>query len=259
MTEPKPLVEYGTKCLLCREDAAASRLLCWRHCDEMRDMLDVGNRGHAEYDVPASIPVLFASLDVMPGSNGAPERRAPGFESTPPGSVHVMAMRDGRSLPDDQDRVRSVPGTLRALAELIGSDLGERATLRKTGVDVVCSWLSARLVPITRLPWADDIYRDLRELRDALRAAHGEELPKVIGHCTAVIVIPNTSLSRRCGHALYAPQRRWLDEVSEEAPSERRVDLPDIPPVHCPRCHAKYDGMDQLRLEAAKRKGAMSE
>jgi hypothetical protein len=123
MAEPKTIVEYGKRCLLCRNDSAASRLLCWKHCDDIRDMLDGENLGYPLDGIPPSIPVLYRTLDVMPGSTGLGERRAPGFESTPPLSMHRAAMRDPRTLPSDDDPVRSVLGTLAGIAYSVVEEL----------------------------------------------------------------------------------------------------------------------------------------
>jgi hypothetical protein len=239
MTEPKSVVEYGQKCLLCREDAATSRVLCWRHIDEMRDMLDVENEGSTEHDIPPGIPHLYNTLDIMPGSTGPDGgRRAPGFESMPPLNLHVVALRDPRTLPSDDDPVRSIPGTITAIAESVAADINERPGMGAyaRGVDGMCGWLSSRLEAVTRLPWADDLYRDLRHLRDALRAAHGEPLPRPVGHCTNTITAagldgPGSHSNAPCGGPLYAP------------PAPTRATT-----IRCGRCGHVYDGLDQLRL-----------
>lgn len=248
MTEPKSIVEYGKRCLLCRNDAAASRVLCWRHIDEIRDMLDVRNVGSAEHGIPASIPVLFAALDAFPSGSGPIERRAPGFESSPPGSLHVMALRDPRSLPAEWDNVRSVPGTLARIIDAVCEELVYTSGGAGATVDSACRWLGNRLEPLSRLPWADDLYRDLRELSDSLRAVFGDTPPKPIGRCTNVIVVVGSGAdignhhNAVCGSALYPPPRRAGD-----------VEPREVPAIECSRCHAIYDGLAQIRLEAQQR------
>lgn len=264
MAEPKAIVDYGQKCLLCKNDAAASCTICWKHIDDMRDMLDVENTGRALDDIPPSIPAMFAGLDSMPGATGLGERRAPGFASTPPCSLHVVAMGDARSvpyvmrdddgeaLPDDRDgEVRPVIETLRTIAVLVAADIGDTAPMWRS-VGPLCSWLSARLTPLSRLPWADDLYRDLRDLRDQLRHAYGDPPPRPLGHCTNTVVVrgeaPGEHVSAQCGHPLYPP--------AGAKPTARDEPVKDVPVVECGRCHAVYDGLAQLRLSIAERKGA---
>jgi hypothetical protein len=234
MAEPKTIVEYGKRCLLCRNDSAASRLLCWKHCDDIRDMLDGENLGYPLDGIPPSIPVLYRTLDVMPGSTGLGERRAPGFESTPPLSMHRAAMRDPRTLPSDDDPVRSVLGTLAGIAYSVVEELDCPPPFAPRTVYTLCAWLSGRLEALTRLPWADDMYRDLTHLRDQLRAAHGDPLPRSIGHCTNVITVAGTgggsSFNHPCGNALFPPR-------------DRRESV-----VQCGHCGKVYDGIAQLRM-----------
>ncbi len=276
MSEPKTIVEYGQRCLLCRNDAAASRVLCWHHIDEMRDMLDPDNTGLPLDDLPPSIPVMFAALDACPGSTGLAERRAPGFASTPPGSLHVMAMRDDRSLayavvdewysagadgrPDfsrphyeDDSAVRAVGKSILGLAEAVREETGDvlpthcgPGTLA-AGVETICTWLHDRVTALSRLAWADDAYRDLRDLREQLRRAIGDPPPKSLGDCTNDIVLDReTGMTGPCGHALYPPPGK---------PTARDEPVKDVPIVVCGRCKAEYDGLAQLRLRIAELKG----
>lgn len=251
MTEPKTIVDYGKRCLLCRNDAAESRVLCWKHVDEIRDMVNLLNRGNA--DVPPSIPVLYGMLDAMPASSGLVERRAPGFESSPPGSLHVMAMRDGRSLPAEHDDVRSVLGTLLRIVESVGApveDTYRAAWSGGSGVNGLCGWLHGHLDILVRLPWADELYRDLRDLRDQLRAVFGDRPPRPIGHCTNVISVhgdaPGTYSQVRCGYPLYAPP-----------PCANTWGMASRPPwIKCGRCRFVYDGLAQVELALAERERA---
>ncbi len=281
MNEPKTIVEYGQRCLLCRNDAAASRVLCWKHIDEMRDMLDPDNTGLPLDDLPPSIPVMFAALDACPGGTGLGERRAPGFASMPPGSLHIMAMRDPRScahpvatttLPsgevvdewysagadgwpdfsrphyEDDSAVRAVEKCLQGLADALHDEHRDDLWPPLVGVDAICVWLHDRVTALSRLAWADDAYRDLRDLREQLRRATGDPPPKSLGDCTNDIVLDReTGATGPCGHALYPPPGK---------PTARDEPVKDVPIVVCGRCHAGYDGLAQLRLRIAELKGA---
>jgi len=270
VTEPKTIIAYGQRCLLCRNDAAASRVLCWKHVDEMGDMLDCENTGAPLEDLPPSIPVMFAALDACPGGAGLGERRAPGFVSMPPGSLHVMAMRDNRShsyavveawysagsdgYPDimhphyeDEHAVRAVDKCLRGLADALHEENTDD-TWPPRGLHAVCAWLHARLATLSRLAWADDAYRDLRDLREQLRRVIDPPM-KALGYCVNDIVIDRETGERgECGHALYPP--------AGAKPMARDEPVRDVPIVVCGRCHAKYDGMAQLRLRISELKGA---
>lgn len=255
MNEPKGVVAYGQRCLLCRNDAAESRVICWKHIDDIRDMLDVENEGRPLDDLPPSIPVMFSALDATPGPAPMGERPAPGYESTPPLLLHVVAMRDDRSRsPEDEgdDSLRPIAASLRGIVDSIRSEVDGLAPSSGTGVFALCMWLSRHLSVVSRLPWVDDLYRDLRELSDQLRAAHGDGRPRPLGHCTNTIVVPGERDGEHrnmpCGHALYRPRG-----VKPTAPDEP---VRDIPAVECGRCHARYDGLAQLRLRIAELKGS---
>lgn len=270
MNEPKAVVDYGQKCLICRNDAAAGRTICWKQIDEIRDMLDAENTGSALDDIPPSIPVMYDALDASPGASGIGERRAPGFVSTPPCTLHVVAMRDNRSKsyavayewysagPDGRPdytkphaesdhAVRPVHASLQGLADAVAAETGDSDA---TGdVNELCAWLYERLPALTRLAWSDDLYRDLRDLREQLRAAIGDPPPAALGYCTNDILIDRHTGDRGpCGHPLYPPTG-----IKPTAPDEP---VKDVPIVVCGRCKAVYDGLAQLRLRIAELKGA---
>lgn len=271
MSEPKPIVAYGQRCLLCRNDAAASRVLCWKHIDELGEMLDEDNTGRPLDDLPPSIPVMWGLLDTTPGSSGLAERRAPGFVSTPPCTLHIVAMRDQRSCahavvdywfsagpdgyPDiahphyeSDNAVRSVEKGLRGLGESISVELGDELPTGRS-VEVLCAWLYGRVKELSRLSWADDMYRDLRDLREQLRGGIGDPAPKPLGHCTNDIVIDRVlDVRGPCDHPLYPP--------TGAKPMARDEPVRDVPIVVCGRCRAEYDGLAQLRLRIAELKDA---
>lgn len=252
MAEPKTLVAYGQRCLICRNDAAESRTICWKHIDDIRDMLDPLNKGRPLDDLPASIPVMYAALDPSPGATGLGERRAPGFASTPPLRLHVVAMRDDRSRPpldDDDDPVRATGASLRGIVEAVCAELDRPPPQLGRDVLALCVWLFGFLRPLTRLAWADDLYRDLRELRDQLRHAVGDPAPRPLGHCTADILLDRETGERGpCGHPLYPP--------AGLPPTARDEPVKDVPVVECRRCRSQYDGLAQLRLRIAELEGS---
>lgn len=281
---PKSIIEYGQRCLLCRGDSLAGGTVCWKHSDEMGAMLDPDNTGNALAGLPASIPVMFSMLDASPGASGLAERRAPGFGSTPPCSLHIITMRDDRSHaypvvdewfssrgdspPDlahphheDEHPPRAIAKSLAGLAAAVQDEIhatGHAACMPcpvrvhalglPTGVAGLAAWLYARVRVLARLGWANDAYRDLRDLREQLRDAIGDPALRPIGHCTNPLAEVGSGVQIMCGHALYPPEG-----VAPTAPDEP---VRNLPIVTCGRCHAVYDGLAQLRLRVAELEGA---
>lgn len=184
----------------------------------------------------------YAALDPTPGASGERGGRgAPGFGSRPPVNLHVVAMRDprskshevafdgveyvydpnaddgqgafvarrevwygadGRGHSESSRPVRSVPGTLAAIAHLIAEERGFRVP--HGGVSDVVRWIDSQLSWLTTQEIVADVHHDLRVLVAQLRPATGEQRTR-LGKC------PNTldegATSRECGTTLSAPTR----------------------------------------------------
>ena len=198
---------------------------CSACCDSLREALrDISER--------------FLQLDSTPGASGeAGTRGAPGFGSRPPASPHIITMTDwrskscevsfdavvyirdengeaidrrevwygadGRAHSEDPRPVRSVPGTLAALAGLIAEERDVRPPPARWVPDLV-RWLDGHLDWITRQDMVVDVHRDFCDLLGQLRPVTGDRRVRV-GTCPNTLDLGDTS--QECGTPLYAPTR----------------------------------------------------
>lgn len=165
----------------------------------------------------ADIAERYARLDARPGRSGDNGRGSPGFVSVPPGSVHIMAMRDARSSPQahvwmgSDGRVHreslrpplSVVNVLQTEAWAVAEVRGYTEAV-PGDVGALCRWLTAQLDWLTRQDTVADTAHALRQLQAQLRPVTGD--PRIwIATC------PNTidegEHTRTCGNNLYAPAK----------------------------------------------------
>ncbi|HEX5119822.1 MAG TPA: hypothetical protein VFW65_31945 [Pseudonocardiaceae bacterium] len=152
------------------------------------------------------------------------ERRPPGYHSTPPGSVHVMALRDRRSHAVDRGDVRSPLEVLHWWASYIRRERqvsGPPVATVDTEAGTVgfhLDWLARECVALPTLA------AELADVRAQLRAVTDDPPPPVIGRCTA---------TAEDGARCYTPLR-----------------LPTHggPVIRCPTCRAEYDGVELVGL-----------
>jgi hypothetical protein len=160
-------------------------------------------------------------LDPRPGASGEHGGRgAPGFGSRPPGSDHVIAMRDFRSVAvarvwvgsdgkvhrESERPPLSVPGELADMAAHVAQARGMTgpATL---DVVAVARWLDGQLDWITRQDGVVAFARVVRELVGQLRPLTGEPRAKRVGECPNVLQLGGAEgeHTRECGAPLFAP------------------------------------------------------
>lgn len=233
--------------------AAVDRRLCWDDIRTVRAALDPDNEGDRDTQAPASIPVYWARLDAAPCKGGDDGRRAPGFRSTPPCNLHVVAMRDPRSRPDGAGRddtwgdVLSVETALAQLASGLADHLGhddeERLRLGDVtagGVPGFSAWLYERVDAITSHPRAGHLHDFLVALIAQLRTAAGDPRDKPVGRCIELIHIAGQAERVECAANLYLPPPRPGIELP-----------PDEPVLECKRCRRRYAGRDLIRLKLA--------
>ena len=259
-------------CLLDTLPARTSGSLCWRHTDAVGHILNPANHGDPQADIPASIPVMWAAVDMVPG-HGTTVRRAPGYASTPPTSMDKLVMRDDRSrldptvwypagptgLPDwtrahveDADPPRAVRNALESLADALiedlapaGPDLPDGRYLSDLSVAGLCAWLHTHLDHLTARPDADEIYDDLTELSDQLRYAVVDHKMPPAGRCIELVRDPVTRTYRECAAWLYLPPP--VPDPVEQAPEQaQRAEV-----LSCRRCHRRYSWLDLIRLRLA--------
>lgn len=179
----------------------------------------------------------FGRLTPMPGRADTGSRGAPGFRSQPPGSVHVMSMRDPRSkehaLRDDwevEERrpPRSVQAVLFGLAMRLRAARGLTYAPPRTVVELTV-WLTRHVDWLSRDQLGYEAARAVRGLRNQLRCSTGEPSPSPIGHC----------IEEGCAAPIFMPP------TVPRAPDEP---IKDMPTLTCPRCRSQYDGRRLILL-----------
>lgn len=209
------------------DETAAECGICARRCDAGRTLC--GRCSAAFGDDLAEIAERYARLDATPGRADPGGRGAPGFRSSPPGSVHVMAMRDPRSLPyalaadDDRRPPRSVQAALLGLAMRVRAQRGLSQGPPRT-VPELADWLGRHDDWLSRDPLGVEAAREVRILRAQLRPVTGDPAPRPIGHC----------LEDGCSAPIFMPP-----DAAPRAPDEP---VRDMPALVCPRCRSEYDG-----------------
>jgi hypothetical protein len=152
-------------------------------------------------------------------------RRAPGFASTPPGNVHLMAMRDPRTRAAEQGDIRSPLEVTHWWASFVRDQRGIRAPEFAT-VTTEISTLSFHWDWITREFEADHLVGlayELGAVRAQLHVVTDDPPPPTVGYCTAIVD------GRRCAAPLSLPPRGGTM-------------------IRCPACPASYDGVKLIRL-----------
>lgn len=165
------------------------------------------------------IGARWTALDPRPGASGDGGRGAPGFGSTPPANVTVLAVRDWRSsreartwrgadgrLHREHERPPlSVEGELYTLVHHVQQARGLTAPPTALRAPDLVRWLDGQLDWVTRQDGVVGFARVVRELVAQLRPLTGEPGARRIGSC------PNTvdegESTRECGAPLFAPLR----------------------------------------------------
>ena len=169
-------------------------------------------------DALREIAARWAALDPRPGASGDGGRGAPGFGSTPPANVTVIAVRDWRSsreartwrgadgrLHREHERPPlSVVAELYTLARHVADARGLTPPDRLQAPDLV-RWLDSQLDWITRQDGVAGFARVVRELAAQLRPLTGEPGAKRVGECPNTI--DDEDETRECKAPLYAPLR----------------------------------------------------
>lgn len=176
-------------------------LCCDRCVTRLRDTLtEIVDRWHRIIPTVALLPATVPAA-----------RHTQGFESSPPGSVHLMALRDVRTR-------GSAPGDLRSPLEVLhgwacmvrdwrGVTRPDTATVDTEARTLTwhLDWLVREADPGALVALAGE----LAVVRAQLRTVTDEPAPPIVGHCTGILEsdvvcgaplrLPAGGLSLRCG------------------------------------------------------------
>lgn len=213
-------------CALCGTHTALGRYrVCQRCTETFLDHLD-------------EVRERYPQLDANPGKGGDDSGRGmPGFRSTAPGSVHVMAMRDSRSKDhavsadaecEEKNPPLAVYGDLRDMCERIVAEREFHRTDHLATVDECCRFLGAQADWLARSELGYAFMDRVSRLRDQLRRATGVKRPRPIGKCIEYVDDENMCLA-----PIYMP---------ETEPRGDDESVRDMPPVQCRKCGSLYDG-----------------
>lgn len=165
----------------------------------------------------------YLKLDPRPGAQfESGGRGAPGFGSRPPLSLHVVAMRDGRSSQDarmwvgrdgrvhaeEENPPLSVHGVLSTLAWDVAEHRGVAGPGDRDSVYLLLQFLDRHVDHITRhAELTTEVDEQLRALVAALRPLTGDRRRR-IGKCPVLVEVETESGEPekvRCSATLYAP------------------------------------------------------
>lgn len=192
-------------------------VICDRCMTRLRDTLhEVIDRWHRIVPTRTLLPAVLGI-----------ERHSAGYESAAPGNVHIMALRDVRTVavrPGD-------PWSPLEVAHFWATHVRHARVIthpRSATVDSEIATLLFHFDWLSREFEADAVRRFAREfaeVRGQLRHVTDEPEPPTVGHCTAVVD------GEPCGMRLHLP--------------------PGGLAIRCPRCRALYDGPKLVRLYQA--------
>ena len=132
---------------------------------------------------------------VAPGA-----RRGPGFGSRSPANDETIVLTDPRTTWTEQTPVHNPLVVVESWARMVREDVGEAPPDGLATVTGEVALLVRRLDFITRQPWVDDFWKELKEVRRSLREFNGEHKPLPVGKCPTLLQDGST-----CETPLWAP------------------------------------------------------
>ncbi len=160
--------------------APAGYQLCDRCDTRLRDMIgEIVDRYQLLLDLPADLPATPPA-----------QRRMPGYRSTPPGDVHIMALRDVRTVAVEPGDPRSALEVLHGWATIVRRWQGSisagnsgAVTVETEAASLLFHWDA--LIRDGQPHVLAQLATELAEVRGQLRAVTDDESPRaVIGYCT---------------------------------------------------------------------------
>jgi hypothetical protein len=210
------------KCLLCLDRESGERYACWGCINDHLRILR---------ELELYVSVLVTMTTPRKGGGG---RGAPGFSSTSPANDDVLSALDPRSRPGhvDQDGdamyscpedtrtwVRSIPGSLTSIATWIAEEK-EQGLIYPRTITRDLGYIRQALAWCAEQQWIDELASDIRELHGQARSLAGDKPQPPLGQC----------LNITCEGNVY-----WVKTGAR-----------------CSTCRRPYDGLDLIRLGAAR-------
>jgi hypothetical protein len=184
--------ETRVLCVTCRKTpprrATPGYMTCDQCVEKIKECLDEIRRLYATLAAPGAL--------LPQRSDGA--RRAPGFGSRSPANDTTIVLTDRRTTWTEEARYHNPLVVLESWARMVREEVGQAAQGHAT-VTSEAGLLLKRMDFITRQPWVDDMWKELREVRGELREYNGEHKPLPVGKCPSLIG------GRTCGTPLFAP------------------------------------------------------
>jgi hypothetical protein len=151
-------------------------------------------------------------------------RRAPGFGSRSPANDTTIVLTDPRTTWTEDTPTHNPLVVVESWARMVREDVGEKPHDRHATMSSEAGLLQRRMDWITRQPWVEEMWKELKEVRGQLRNYNGERGPRSIGKCPVMVqrggsfvqcsaelfapLYGDTITCRSCGEEW--PRRRWL-------------------------------------------------
>lgn len=186
-------VDQRILCVTCSKTPPRRATPGYMTCDRCADLIR---------ECLQEIPGLYATLEddesllpvVAPGG-----RRGPGFGSRSPANDLTIVLTDPRTTWTAEQPYHNALGVLESWARMVREDTGEAPPEGRATVSSEVALLIRRLDFVTRQPWVDDLWKELREVRRQLGDVSGERRPLPVGKCPTLVG------EKTCGTPLWAP------------------------------------------------------
>lgn len=187
-------IEQRVLCVTCTKQPSRRATPGYLTCDRCLELIR---------ECLGDIPTLYASLltdeallpVVAPGG-----RRGPGFGSRSPANDQAIVLTDSRTTWTEDTPTHSPLVVVESWARMVREDVGEKPPDGPATVTGEVALLIRRLDFITRQPWVQDMWKELKEVRISLRAFNGDRKPLPVGRCPTLLSDGST-----CKTPLWAP------------------------------------------------------
>lgn len=151
------------------------------------------------------IVAMYAQLpgiEPVAGNDGG--RRGPGFGSRSPANDTIIALHDPRTTWTEDTRFHNPLNVVGGWARILLEETGSDAPIGS--VHDAARFLARRIDWVTRQPWVDSLWTEVREVHSQLRSITGEGKRRYIAPCPNPLNADRADEELRyCGVRLFAP------------------------------------------------------